>query len=250
MSTLISSIARGGRLTLAGMAARPTAVLAVPLLAVGVLAAGCASASGAGAAGTAPSSVLASGGTASRGAPGHATAPTAPSASPAPVSTLSGGPGAAGGAACTGWPAGARSGSLPVSFVPTSVERCVNGVETIPGKGLWATATLQRANSGLGGLVDALRRPSATHKPGTFCPAIAIIPPQVVLISASGQKLIPRLPVTGCGLVQSQVLAALNGLHWQTLSVRLISEIPGATAPTVSGTPPRSIQTVSGMQPQ
>jgi hypothetical protein len=70
-----------------------------------------------------------------------------------------------------------------------------------------------------------------------------------VLISAKGQKLIPRLPVSGCGLVQSQVLAALNKLHWQTVSVRLISKITYATPSTVSGTAPRSIQTVSGVQP-
>ena len=255
MSTLISLVARGGRLSLARMTARRAGVLAVPLLAVGALAAGCGSAIGGAAADTAPSSGPASHGTASRGAPGHATAPATPSAPATPVPTVSRGPGAASGTACAGWPGGTTSGSLPVSFVPASVERCVNGVQTIPGKGLWSTATLQRADSGLAGLIDALRQPSATHKPGTFCPAIAIIPPQVVLISASGQKLIPRLPVTGCGLVQSQVLAALNQLHWQTVSVRLISKIPGAsvpstTAPTVSGTPPRSIQTVKGVQPQ
>ncbi len=179
--------------------------------------------------------------------------PAAPSAPAAPVPAPSGGPVAAGGVSCTGWPTGVTSASLPVSFVPTSVERCVNEVQTIPGKGLWSTATLQRADSGLGGLVNALRQPSETHKPGTFCPAIAVIPPQVVLINARGQKLSPRLPVSGCGLVQSQVLAALNELHWQTLSVRLIAKIAGASAPSatrpaVSASAPRSIQTVGGAQ--
>ena len=126
----------------------------------------------------------------------------------------------------------------------------MSGLQTIPGKGLWVTATLQRADSGLTGLIDALRRPSVGHHPGTLCPAIAIVPPQIVLISASGQKLVPRLPVSGCGLVQSQVLAALNKLHWQTVSVRLIARVPSATPSTVSGTAPRSIQTVGGVQPQ
>jgi hypothetical protein len=78
---------------------------------------------------------------------------------------------------------------------------------------------------------------------------VAVIPPQVVLISANGQKLIPRLPASGCGLIQSQVLVALNALRWQPVSVRLIAKVPG-TAPTVSGSAPRSIQTVSGVQPQ
>ena len=60
-----------------------------------------------------------------------------------------------------------------------------------------------------------------------MCPAVAVIPPQVVLISANGQKLIPRLPATGCGLTQTQVLAALDALPWQPVSVRLIAKVPG-----------------------
>jgi len=126
----------------------------------------------------------------------------------------------------------------------------VNGAQTIPGKGLWTTATLQRSDSGLAGLVSALRQPPATARPGTMCPAVAVIPPQVVLIAADGQKLIPRLPASGCGLTRSQVLLALNALRWQPVSVRLIAKIPGPTAPTVSGSAPHSIQTVSGVQPQ
>ena len=90
-------------------------------------------------------------GAASDGAPGHATVPAAPSASATPVPTVSGGRFAAGGVACVGWPTGATSAALPVSFVPVSVERCVNGAETVPGKGLWTTATLQRADAGLTG---------------------------------------------------------------------------------------------------
>ncbi|MGH3211488.1 MAG: hypothetical protein ACRDNO_27405 [Trebonia sp.] len=151
---------------------------------------------------------------------------------------------------CVGWPTGATSVSLPVSFVPVSVERCVNGVEAIPGKGLWSTATLQRSDSGLAALINALRQPTAARQPGTVCPALAEIPPQIVLIGADGQKLIPRLPATGCGLIQSRVLVALDAIHWQPLSVRLIAKIQGGAAQTVSGTAPHSIQTVGGAQPQ
>jgi hypothetical protein len=232
MSTLIWSIARAGLLGLAGPAARRAGAVAGPLLAAGALATGCASAhTGA-------------------SAPGHPTAPAAPTASATPVPTVSGGQAAPGQSACVGWPTDATSASLPVSFVPVSVERCVNGAQAIPGKGLWTTATLQRADSGLAGLVNALRQPPATHRPGTVCPAVAVIPPQVVLISADGQKLIPRLPASGCGLTQSQVLLALNALRWQLVSVRLIAQIPGPTTPTASGAAPHSIQTVSGVQPQ
>jgi hypothetical protein len=125
----------------------------------------------------------------------------------------------------------------------------VNGAETIPGKGVWTTATLERSDSSLAGLVNALRQPPVAHRPHPVCPELAVIPPEVVLISANGQKLIPRLPTSGCGLIQSQVLVALNALRWQQVSVRLIAEIPGATAPTVSGTAPHSIQTEGGAQP-
>jgi hypothetical protein len=237
MSTLIWAIARGGLLRLGGPAARRAGAVAVPLLAAGALAAGC---------GSAHSGVASP--------PGHPTAPAAPTASATPVPTVSGGQVTPGQSACVGWPTGATSASLPVSFVPVSVERCVNGAQTIPGKGLWTTATLQRADSGLAGLVNALRQPPATRRPGTVCPAVAVIPPQVVLISADGHKLIPLLPASGCGLTQSQVLLALNALRWQPVSVRLIAKIPGVTAPaptpTISGTAPHSIQTVNGVQPQ
>jgi hypothetical protein len=252
MSTLISStarvssIARAGRAGLAGPAGRRTVAVAAALLVAGALAAGCGSAHSSVASG----SGVASGGTASNAAPGHATVPAAPSASATPVPTVSGGTVASGQSACVGWPTDAASASLPVSFVPVSVERCVSGAQTIPGKGLWTTATLQRADSGLAGLISALRQPPVTHRPGTVCPAVAVIPPQVVLIDANGRKLTPRLPASGCGLTQSQVLLALNKLRWQPVSVRLIAKVPGPAAPAVSGTAPHSIQTVSGVQPQ
>jgi hypothetical protein len=146
------------------------------------------------------------------------------------VPTVSGGRVTPGEPACAGWPASARTASLPVSFVPVAVERCVNGAQTIPGKGLWQTASLQRADSGLDALISALNQPPGKHQPGTACPALAMIPPRIVLFSATGQELIPRLPVTGCGLIQSQVLAALAALPWRLVSVRLIAEIPGASS--------------------
>jgi hypothetical protein len=127
-----------------------------------------------------------------------------------------------------------------VSFIPVSVERCLTGAQDIPGKGMWVTATLQRSDGGLGGLIDALRRPSGSRAPGMMCPMLAVIPPQIVLTDAAGNKLIPRLPVSGCGLIQSQVLIALQALHWNAVSVRLISQIPaGSTAPATGTTPAR-----------
>jgi hypothetical protein len=214
MSTLFAFIARAG---LTGPARRAW-TLAVPLLAAGALAAGC---------GAAQSSVA-------PGAPSHATAPAAPSTSATAVPTVSGGPVPEGEVACVGWPTDATSAALPVSFVPVSVERCVNSAQTIPGKGLWTTATLQRSTGDLTALINALRQPAVIRRPGTVCPALAWIPPQVVLISATGQKLIPRLPTSGCGITDSEVLVALDALRWQPVSVRLIAKVPGATQPTAS----------------
>lgn len=258
MSTMIESTTRAGR---PGLRGRRAWGLAVPLLLAGALAAGCGSASSSvpAAGGTAGSGTVSggtvsggntAGGTAASGAPTsgavHGSAPATPV-----VPTVSGGPVVAGGVNCVGWPSDTGSVSLPASFVPVSVERCVNGVTPIPGKGLWTTATLQRATSDLSRLVSALREPSATRKPGTVCPALAVIPPQVVLINAAGEKLIPRIPVGGCGLPAAQVLSALDSLHWQQVSVRLIAQIPGGaspTAPSVSGTAPHSTPTASGGQ--
>lgn len=217
MSALNASMTRAGRLCLAG---RRAGGLVVPLLVAGALAAGCGSAT-----------------------------PVAPAS---PVPTVSGGPVVAGGAACAGWPANATPAPLPVSFVPVSVERCVDGVQAIPGKGRWTTATLQRSTGDLAGLVAALRRPDAARKPGTICPALAIAPPQVVLIDAAGEKLVPRFPVDDCGIIAPAALTALSQLSWQPLSIRLIAPVPGSTAttPTGSGTAPHSTPTPGGvMQP-
>ncbi len=260
MITPIAWIARRGR--------RATWAAALSLAAAGLLAAGCGSAqvaapaNGGAAGGTAsssPTSGAATAGGAATGGPATGAPATggptagAPSgagtASATPVPTVSGGPVAAGQPACAGWPAKAPTASLPLSFVPVSVERCVNGAQSIPGKGLWVTATLQRADRDLTGLIYALHRPPAGHQPGKACPAIAMIPPQIVLTDAQGRLLIPRLPATGCALTQSLVLVELNALKWHPVSVRLISQIPDGTAPAVSGSP-HSYQTLGGVAPQ
>lgn len=240
------STSNASNTTARGSGTRAWAVTAA-LLAAGTLAGGCgtthagapsggsaptATATATSAAPSAPSASFSSGSasavpSASAGASGPAT----------PVPTVSGGPVTPGKAACAGWPASAPMANLPVSFVPVAVERCLNGAQTIPGKGLWQTASLQRADSGLDALVSALHQPSGTHKPGTACPMLAIIPPQILLISATGQELIPRIPVSGCGLIQSRVIAALGTLPWRLVSVRLIGPITGAsgTATAPSG---------------
>ena len=106
-----------------------------------------------------------------------------------------------------------------------AVLRCVSAEQTIPGKGNWLTETLERADTGLTPLVTALREPSGQRKPGVMCPDLAVVPPQIALIGADGTKIIPRLPLSGCGLVQERVLGALATLAWNPVSVRMVSQV-------------------------
>jgi hypothetical protein len=149
--------------------------------------------------------------------------PTTPAAPSTP-------PGSGGGTvsrypSCTGWPAHVASGPLPASFQPVAVIRCVTGYQTISGKGEWLVATLQRADKNLAALISALHRPPGRMRPGTVCPALAMIPPQIVLISGNGSMISPKIPLNGCGEVQQQVIAALVSLPWKTVSVRLLSRV-------------------------
>lgn len=193
-----------------------TRVAAVAALAA--LATGCATAS--------TSTPAATGGSSGTGA-ASASPPASASASATPVpTTTSGPPLVAGQPACVGWPANAtRSKTLPASFEPVAVIRCVTDYQMIPGKGQWEVATLERADQGLTPLLIALRRPNQTRPPGMFCSDLVELPPQFVLIGKDGQAIWPALPVTGCGLVQGELLGALAALPWQKVSVRLVAKV-------------------------
>jgi hypothetical protein len=187
---------------------------AAPLAALVTLAAGCGTVS------TPPGGGSGHGQTAT-GSP--AASPTAVSGSPVPTTT--GGPVTPGQPACAGWPSTAARGALPASFVPVAVIRCVTSDQMISGKGQWEVATLERADKNLAPLTAALRHPAQQRKPGALCPYIAMIPPQIVMVGGDGKMIIPRLPLSGCGLVQPQVLAALSALSWRPVSVRLVTQI-------------------------
>ena len=175
------------------------------LAGVGALAAGCASAS-----------------SADVSVPGPM--PTA-TAKATPVQTVTGDQGVS----CIGWPTNTASTSLPLSFVPASVERCVQGYQSVTGKGVWLTATLERADTGLAALINALRAPSAGGQPDHACSAIATVPQVIVLIGTTGQQVSYRLPSTGCDLTASTAVLALDALPWQPVSVHLISQAPDST---------------------
>jgi hypothetical protein len=157
---------------------------------------------------------------------------------PTPVPTVSSGPApVAGQPACAGWPTGARKDPLPASFVPVEVLRCVPTTTAIPGKGLYYSATLERATSGISTLVAALRRPPVRQPAGTMCPMLVMLPPQIVLIAKDGSTLSPTFPVAGCGQLQPAVISALNHMPWQTVSVRLLEKAPGSPAKTITPGP-------------
>ena len=215
---------------------------AIAALAVAALAAGCgAVAASSNGAGSAPSaSASATGGSATSGSAtgGSGAAGTASAGAPSPVPTITatGSPVNPGPTQCANWPANVPSGPLPDSFVPVTVLRCVTGTKLIPGKGLFLAGTLQRADSNLGTLVAALHASSGHRKPGMMCPMIAMLPQHIVLIAKDGSMISPNIPVDACGTDQVQVIAALNSLSWQTLSVRLYSMVPGSGhSPSPSG---------------
>ena len=192
-----------------------TRIAAVAALAA--LATGCATAS--------TSTPAATGGASGTGAASASTPPSA-SASATPVPTTTTGPPlVAGQPACVGWPANATHGKLPASFEPVAVIRCVTDYQMIPGKGQWEVATLERADQGLAPLMTALRRHNQVRPAGTFCSDLVELPPQFVLIGKDGQAIWPALPVTGCGLVQGELLGALAALPWQKVSVRLVAKV-------------------------
>ena len=201
--------------------ARQTRAVSVPLLVAGTLAAGCGTAA------------------ANPGGPNKpvdTTSASASASSATPVPTVTGGPVTTGGSACAGWPSDAPHGKLTAFFQPVAVERCVTGFQVIAGKGEWETATLEKSTDNLAALVAVLLQPSTRVQPDVVCPELAVIPPQLLLINATGKQLIPLLPVGACGMAGSRVLTMLASMSWQPVSVRLIGKLtPTVTPRTLPG---------------
>jgi hypothetical protein len=219
------------------------ALPAVALTLAAMLAAGCAHSVTSAATGT-PSAGQAGTGQASTGQAGTGQAGTpsgsapgasgAGSPSPVPTITVPGTP-VPGKPACANWPSSAPEGPLPVTFVPVEALRCVMGTTTVAGKGVYVSATLERATQDLGILVAALHHPSGHMLPGRMCPMLAMIAPQIVLVASDGAAISPRFPVDDCGLLQQGVISAIARLPWQAVSVRLLSRLPSVN---ISGTAP------------
>ena len=212
--------------------------LAAPVLVAGALAAGCgtvaANPGGPNEPANGPSVVSGSASpSASAPASGSGSSSAPPSGAHAtPVPTVTGGPALiVGGAACAGWPADAPHGTLTALFTPVAVERCVTSFQQIAGKGEWETATLEKSTDKLAALTAVLMRPSSGHQPDIMCPEFVVLPPQIVLISADGKELIPKLPVGACGTIDAQILTTLASMTWQSVSVRLVTKVTPAAVP-------------------
>lgn len=224
-----------GGFSLTGKAAATMVIVAAAALAAGCGTVSASSAAPAGAASPATGAASGSGTPAPSGSSGAGSA-AGPTATPVPTITATGAPVAPGQVQCADWPTGVPSGTLPLSFTPVSVLRCVEGTVNVPGKGTFLSATLQRATTGLAPLVAALRAPNGHRSTGQMCPMYETLPQHIVLEAKDGSKFAPTIPVDGCGHDQSQVLQALNTLPWQTVSVRLYAQA-GASSPAQSPTP-------------
>lgn len=150
-------------------------------------------------------------------APGASIAQGGPAA---PVGPVSGGQ-----SRCTGWPS-APAGRLPRGFQAASVLRCLTETVSVPGKGEWTAAVLEKASQDLAPLTGALSAVSGHREPGHMCPEYLIAPPQIVLVSKDGAMIRPVFPVTACGQIQPKVLSALAALRWQAVSRRLLAKAP------------------------
>ncbi len=133
---------------------------------------------------------------------------------------------------------------LPTAFTPVAAIQCYQASKVIPGRGQWLVAVEQRADHGLGPLVAALRRPSVVTPGNAICPAVGFVQPSFVLVDRGGRAVRPKIPTGICGQPEQQVLAALRGLPWTTVSTRLVQQVE-TQAEIDSGCPPAAKDMIS-----
>lgn len=129
-------------------------------------------------------------------------------------------------------------GDLPAQSHPTSLLRCVETSQDIPGQGQWWVVNTVRSTGSVDGFVNALRasyaRPAQpTPKGGYACAAIAYSPQWIALIDADGTAYQIRIPASGvCGEPDADVLKALEAVPTTIASTDRIRETtsPGAQA--------------------
>lgn len=192
------------------MRIRAAAVAAAGLLLFG--AAGCASATQAGSSG----SSVASGGGTSTGPSGTTTGPSIGSTASSPVPT--------------GTVARAAAASCPINPVTPLTNPAARPVPAdvqvawvlrcrVISSGNGYTLVAERSTTDPIDLVRALREPSVPRAK-VVCPMLAVYLPNFVLVEPNGQLLVPKVPVNNCGMVQNDVVTALNAMTFVQISSR------------------------------
>jgi hypothetical protein len=196
------------------MRVQAAAVAAAGLLALG--AAGCASTIQAGSGGPAGSGSGISSASGASGGTGTTSGPSigGTASSPAPTGAVE----KAAAAAC---PTNSVSPltNPAAKPVPTGIQvawvlRC-----RVVSGGTKSTLVAERSTSDPTELVRALQEPSVPRLK-VVCPMIAVYIPNFALVESNGQLLVPKLPVNNCGMPQSDVVAALNLMHFSQISSR------------------------------
>jgi len=105
---------------------------------------------------------------------------------------------------------------LPAKLPVVWVLRCRIVQGTAVGKGLLVA---ERSTSDTAALLRALRAPSVPRQK-IVCPLLAIYLPNFGLVEPDGTVLIPKLPTNNCGMVQTDVVTALNRMTFVQISSR------------------------------
>jgi hypothetical protein len=123
--------------------------------------------------------------------------------------------------------AGVEQVALPKDFQPVAAIRCQSEARTVPGDGEWDFADAQRADTGMAGLVAALRLPSKTAAAGEMvpCPAMAMMQLPFALVDAKGNLVSPLLPHDVCDFPLQQVSNTINALPWRTETDQRLRQI-------------------------
>lgn len=111
-----------------------------------------------------------------------------------------------------------RNPLLPAEVVPAAVVRCRVEQRDLPGKGRWTVVVQERADSGLGDFVSAMRAADEPTPDNQLCRARLVLVPWFVVVEASGHVVRARMPLDSCGQPKTAVLAAFEALPYRQVS--------------------------------
>ncbi|MFD8100261.1 hypothetical protein ACFV24_12045 [Nocardia fluminea] len=111
----------------------------------------------------------------------------------------------------TGVPPAPEPGAIPSDFQPTSVVVCEFAGDIPPDNPVQQIARETYRTGDLAPVVAALSQPSATRS--DECTVSAVPAPAVWIVNRDGAAVWVELPTTSCGLLQPEVMGAVNGLQ-------------------------------------